>query len=301
MQVAYPQFPAITVDDSEPFHSRVVGMLDQIRSLNLGRDLMFDVQQSNKSIGIAPLRRGQDTGNKCVAHNPKKFFRLRLALGGFANPHGQLMVSIKEELTYTLDLAERMGQNRMFLAKQIVRGMTPATVRTANNLVHGPRSTGRQNEMDQAWTMAQLLEALAAGKVSRDVIPTPASGEYGLADYLVRILRPWMRPGDGSNSGIYFDPTNAVSCAGDKGMAWRPPAIGLAHELCHAWRNATGQRLFDDAQASGLDDDEVMTTGIPPYTYEKFSENKFRAVWPVSTWDKWRHWTNELPMRDSYR
>jgi hypothetical protein len=75
----------------------------------------------------------------------------------------------------------------------------------------------------------------------------------------------------------------------------------LAHELCHAWRNATGRRLFDDAQACGLDDDEVMTTGIPPYTYEEFSENKFRAVWPLTTWERWRHWTNTLPMRADYR
>jgi hypothetical protein len=70
----------------------------------------------------------------------------------------------------------------------------------------------------------------------------------------------------------------------------RPPAIGLAHELCHAWRNAVGQRLFDDAISCGLDDDEVMTTGISPYQYEKYSENLFRSLWG-----------SKLPLRMNYR
>jgi hypothetical protein len=39
----------------------------------------------------------------------------------------------------------------------------------------------------------------------------------------------------------------------------------------------------------GLDDDEVMTTGFPPYQYEKYSENLFRSLFP------------NLPMRENYR
>jgi hypothetical protein len=74
-------------------------------------------------------------------------------------------------------------------------------------------------------------------------------------------------------------------------MEKRPPAIGLAHELCHAWRNATGQRLFDDATSCGFDDDEVMTTGFPPYQFERFTENMFRAQFPGMT----------LPLRVNYR
>jgi hypothetical protein len=66
------------------------------------------------------------------------------------------------------------------------------------------------------------------------------------------------------------------------------------HELVHAWRNVAGLRLFDDAQACGLDDDEVMTTGFPPYTYEKYTENKFRLVWHVGGGEK-------LDVRTDYR
>jgi hypothetical protein len=261
--------------------------------------MLTEMQNSGKQVGIGPFRIG-DNGNKCVAHNPKKFVRLRQAFGGLT-ANDAILVSLKDELQYTLSEAEKIGHSRMFICKQLVQGLTPATVRTMQNVLHVRGNLTRTNIADDAWTMAQLLEKITRGEIGYQQLPvSPASG-YGLADNLVRILKPWLREGDGSNCGIYFDPDNQASCAGDRGMAWRPPGIGLAHELCHAWRNVTGRRLFDDAQACGLDDDEVMTTGIPPYNSEPFSENMFRSVWVLTNWERWRHWINELPMRDSYR
>src|SRR5262245_23784982 len=295
-QLAYVHFSAITVNDQEPFHSKVIALLDIIRSLPIGQRMLGEIQGSGKAIGISLFRPGADTGNKCVAHNAQKFVRLRQAFGAL-NPN----VSLEDELSDALDKAEAAGYGRMFLAKQIVQGLTPATVRTVNNLLPPPLTKSRGQVADESWALAQVLEKLANGQLSAAQIPTPPTGEHGLVDHLIRLLRPWLRPGTGSNSGIYFDPDGQQSCSGELGMQWRPPGIGLAHELCHAWRNATGNRLFDDAQACGLDDDEVMTTGIPPYNAEKYSENMFRAVWPLTTWEKWRHWTNELPMRQSYR
>jgi hypothetical protein len=46
----------------------------------------------------------------------------------------------------------------------------------------------------------------------------------------------------------------------------------------------------------GLADDEVMTTGFPPYQYEKYSENLFRSVWPRQL-----EWPRKLEMRVNYR
>jgi hypothetical protein len=208
---------------------------------------------------------------------------------------------LKDELTDALDKAQAAGYGRMFLAKQIVQGLTPATVRTVNNLLPAPPTKTPGQVADESWTLAQVIEKLANGRLSASQLPSGRPGEYGLADKLIRLLRPWLRSGTGANCAIYFDPDGQQSCCGERGMQWRPPGIGLAHELCHAWRNATGNRLYDDAQACGLDDDEVMTTGIPPYTAEKFSENMFRAAWPLTTWEKWRRWTSALPMRASYR
>lgn len=80
--------------------------------------------------------------------------------------------------------------------------------------------------------------------------------------------RPWLTPGTGAGSRIKYNPDGHLGCIGDR-MKPRTHAIGLAHELCHAWRNSTGQRLFDDAMPCSLDDDEVMTTGFPPCQYEE--------------------------------
>lgn len=295
-QVAYLHFPAITVNDQPAFHTKTVALLDIIRGLPLGMNLLNAIQGSGKQVGIAPLRAGVDHGNKCVAHNAQKFVRLRQAFAGL-NPN----LTLAAELTDALDKAENAGMGRMFLAKQIVKGLTPATVRTVNNLVHPPVALTRGQIADQSWAMAQVIEKLGNGQMGAQQVPNGVGGAYGFADQMIRLLRPWLRSGTGSNSGVYFDPDGQQSCCGERGMQWRPPGIGLAHELCHAWRNATGNRLFDDAQACGLDDDEVMTTGIPPYSSETYTENLFRAAWPLTTWEKWRHWTNALPMRASYR
>ena len=102
-----------------------------------------------------------------------------------------------------------------------------------------------------------------------------------------------LRPSGGARAGLFFNPTKVVACELDVKGTTRPPAIGLVHELVHAWRNVAGQRLFDDAQACGLNDDEVMTTGFPPYVHEKYTENKFRIGWTEKF--------GELPIRADYR
>jgi hypothetical protein len=296
MQVAYARYAAITIDDGQPFHRKVVALLDAIDALPLGTRLLQEIQASGKRIGIAPLRPGVDNGNKCVAQFRGKFVRLRQAFD-LLDPN----ITLEDELSHTLAQAERAGMNRMALARLIVRGLTPATVRTVDNVVHPQLQLTRLQVNDESWRVARLIDDLANGRVGAGNVPRGQNGQYGLADKLIRLLRPWLRAGTGSNSGIYFDPDSQQSCCGELGMQWRPPGIGMAHELCHAWRNATGGRLFDDGQACGFDDDEVMTTGIPPYHTEKFSENLFRAAWPLSFFQRWWHWTNELPMRQSYR
>ena len=294
-QTPYARYPASRVEDQQPFHRKVVGLLDVIRGLPLGHRFLSEIQASGKSVSIVPLPAGV-TSNKCSAPFHQKFVRLRQTFDRLNDN-----ISLKDELTDALDKAERAGYGRQFLAGQIARGLTPATVRTVNNLVFPPLTKTRGQVADESWALTQVMERLCSGQMRANQVPYGPAGEYGLADNLIRLLRPWLRPGTGANSTVYFDPDGQQSCCGERGKRWRPPGIGLAHELCHAWRNATGNRLFDDAVGGKLDDDEVMTTGIPPYNSEKYSENMFRLVWPLTTWEKWRHWTATLPMRESYR
>lgn len=60
----------------------------------------------------------------------------------------------------------------------------------------------------------------------------------------------------------------------------RPPAIGLAHELCHAYHNVRGDqpgRDFNDATTTLF---ELISVGLGPWANIAVSENAIRAQWP---------------------
>jgi hypothetical protein len=288
---AYRDYQALKVMDTpNEFYERVCELLDQLAALHVGYNLLFEMNGSGKELGIAPFRQ-HDSGNKCVAHNPKRFVLLRQAFMKIGE------VSIATELTKALTRAEKAGLSRDRIAELLASELPPATVRTTANVAP---VVMKVKEKD-VTKMRTLLDDLASGKTTS--VPSRSSG-YAVDDKLVRILRHWTDKGGGSSCGIYFDPNIVESCVGDT-MAKRPPAVGLAHELCHAWRNMTGLRLFDDAQACGFDDDEVMTTGIPPYSNERYSENLFRSQWPVAAWNgdviKTSDFKRLVPMRENYR
>jgi hypothetical protein len=56
-QLRYLHYPAITINDQQPFHSRVLGLLEIIRSLSQGQRLLGEIQASTKEVGIAPQGR----------------------------------------------------------------------------------------------------------------------------------------------------------------------------------------------------------------------------------------------------
>lgn len=209
-------------------------------------------------------------GNQCKSGGESIFYKLRAALRDSDS------CSVRTELGIGLAGAAAAGWTLERIGNTLAVGMSPATVRTALNL--GPAKTMTTRQLVGQLLADQIEEAHDADqstKLNRGLVDG-----YTLGDHLVRFLRPWLRPGTGAGSLINFNPDSTLGCMGDK-MKRRPPAIGLVHELCHAWRNAVGERLFDDALSCSLDDDEVMTTGFPPYQYERYSENLFRAHWPT--------------------
>ena len=81
-----------------------------------------------------------------------------------------------------------------------------------------------------------------------------------------------LKPGEGTDTTVRFNPDKAVIGDGSKPWMTRPPAVGLAHELVHADHNARGTNLFDDTG-------EEMAVGLYPYDTNDFTENKIRAEW----------------------
>jgi hypothetical protein len=269
----------IEVVDTDPvFLAKTVGRLDELWAMQLGQQMMQEIQ---KKVIIAPVLPGH--GNMCTSGGDSIFYRLRAAFRGSGS------VSLRAELGHSLMGAAAAGWTLAKIGTTLAGGLSPVTMRTIGNLKQTDTITTAGRERVGAQ-IAALIEDVADGTRSQSVLTHSAPAQHSLADHLIRFLRPWLRPGTGAGSRINFDPDRELSCMGDK-MQKRPPTIGLAHELCHAWRNAVGERLFDDALSCNLPDDEVMTTGFPPYQYERYSENLFRA-----------HWTaKKLPMRVNYR
>jgi hypothetical protein len=61
-----------------------------------------------------------------------------------------------------------------------------------------------------------------------------------------------------------------------------PLFIVVGHELVHAWRIMKGRRIFENGW-----EEEAMTTGLPPFSSMRFSENRLRVE-------------ANLPMREKY-
>lgn len=94
-------------------------------------------------------------------------------------------------------------------------------------------------------------------------------------DVLVLALQEWLTPGIGSNTRIYYDPMWSPG--------GRPPAVGLFHELVHAYYFAKGKNLGREdssIETQGGRHFELMSVGLPPFQNKKYSENKMRAAWP---------------------
>jgi hypothetical protein len=273
-------------NDDIVYFNKVHAILDQIALIGQGWQLLTDITNTGKKVVIEPTH-PPGSGNKCTSGGERIFYRLRAAFRGSDE------ISVRFELVRALRTAAGAGWTMEKICLALAGGMSPVTVSTWRNLRRPTkvlRLRDRQAVADQIQTLIQNVVDGMDPRALSPLLDAPR-GQHALGDELLRFLRPWLRPGTGAGSKINFDPDIMLCCMGDMiKLQKRPPAIGLAHELCHAWRNAAGQRLFDDASSCGLDDDEVMTTGIPPYQYEKYSENLFRSLWD-----------RKLPLRINYR
>jgi hypothetical protein len=268
-------------DDDNAYFTKVWAMLDSLDALQLGQALLTEINGQQKKVVIAPTD-SPASGNKCTSGGDTIFYRLVAAFRGAQD------ISVQTELGRALMGAAAAGWTLKRIGVTLAGGLSPVTVRTIHNLkpTTSMTSAARQTVGD---AIADLVEAVADAKTQPTALFNAPRGTHSVGHEVIRFLRPWLKPGTGGGSKINFNPDSLLGCMGDE-MRKRPPEIGLAHELCHAWRNAMGQRLFDDATSCGLDDDEVMTTGFPPYQYEKFTENLFRVAWDPN-----------LPLRENYR
>ncbi|GIK55932.1 MAG: LysM peptidoglycan-binding domain-containing protein [Chloroflexi bacterium] len=91
--------------------------------------------------------------------------------------------------------------------------------------------------------------------------------------------RPVSPPeaGPGANVTITYNPNTLFIKDGTLDWHHRPPAIGLAHEMVHAWTGVYGTRALG-TDAAGVNRRELQATGLGEFATARITENQFRAA-----------------------
>jgi hypothetical protein len=269
MARAYQKCTAIFFDGSEVFAAAVAKHLDRINTLTSGAKLFRAVEQTGRKLTIKMADTSGNSASFAYAGTP-------LLVHAILTTDG---VMFKNELNAAIGQAKKTGMTLEHLAKQLSEGLTPVTYRAVANVVR-PQSkvaapAGANAEAVMAAhahaTMKAMgtLQDLMDGRLPLDQLPQDWSAD------LPRVLRPWLTPGRGADTTISFDPGDWKPCALDPAMKNRHPALGLVHEMIHGYHNAVGR--FMRVRRNSQDLEEVITTGLPPYQYEPFSDNLFRT------------------------
>ena len=295
--------------DRLDYFAKLTAMLDTIQEYPLGRELLSDIDNTGHKVKIKPCLA---QSNQTAADNKDCYVKLRAAFD-FTG------VDLATEMKVCLTRAQKGGRSLEGLAKQII-GMNPVTRKTAQNVSKAPAQGFQTYQMKREGifnrtmvpkkdpntmaaltksadltveSLAELLDGLTKGTVTKTQLVNYFRGEQAnrrhLQEDIIRALyvpypsQPICTPGNGCSATVHIDVDSERSCWFDKEVT-RPPVVGLVHELIHAWRNTRGLRYFGDmpkTPGTGKADDEVMTTGFPPYHNEKFSENVFRGLMKI--------------------
>jgi len=270
--IPFKSYTSIFLENSNAaLYAKAVKSLEKIESMIKGRELLADMAHTLHRLEIKPI---DGNGGSSTGYATNGNYTL---LGqAIVTQNGRLF---QQELTAALGNAERFaGLTREKVASQLAQGLTPATYIGKDN-VGAPANPGTPATVK---SQTLRLDDLTSGRAN---FPHPP----GIDTALQRILRNWLTPGRGCACDIEINIERPGQCWTDGSRTLRYPTICLAHELVHAWRGMTGRMLYATTDQADLE--EVITTGLPPYNFEKFSENIFRSQFPDDP---------DLPMRTSY-
>jgi hypothetical protein len=286
--IPYKTYANISVENANaPLYQKAIKCLDKLASMPTGGEFLNDVNGTAHGLQIKPIN--GNAGSFCQASEENRALVL-LALAMRTNNTALL----KNEIVSSLGRASRSGVTVAHICKQLAAGLPPATYVGAQNVqrpatpaplspdiiaLGGPAI---MQALDQAAAACLVkLNDLAEGRYD------PGSAEFNIG--VRRILRNWLQPGRGTPCSVEINVERPSQCWSDRTNHMRYPTISMAHEMVHAWRFMTGKMLVWGGEMN-QDLEEVIATGLPPYNYEKYSENIFRAQYPDA----------ELEMRTSY-
>ena len=278
-----PRFQHIRLGGSDDeFHDQIEGLLDQIAATRIGNELLtaINTNKNGNLLWIGKTSSGNITQvvSNDISQLDRPFVKLRGLIRDLIQASGDrgMREAVSAEFAVTFARAERRGRGKRILAGRLARSpLAVLDTTTARNRLIMQNADQKAAPTDP---FIAVLDDLADpdGNWYVDSLKE-ASGTYSFGDILMQVLHRDLSSGEGQTAKIMFNPDAAQSCVGDGQMRPRPIIVGLFHELVHGYRNVRGRRLFDDFMSCQLPDDELMTTGITPYSYVKFTENKFRA------------------------
>jgi hypothetical protein len=252
--VPFYRHSCILVDNSKAaLYQKAVKCLNKIAAMPIGSTFLAEINTSGHRVKIVPLSGGSGSS--------------ALELSGQAYV---LMAQARKTRDATLmknELTMAMGRSKLSaaaLAAALATGMAPATYIAANNVGRPQQTVGPVN------TYMGKIERLLHGELQAD--------DVDLHIGLRRLLRAYLQQGRGSDCDVEINVDRPSQCWSDNSRHMRYPTICLAHELVHAWRFMTGRALAYFGEGTN-DIEEVITTGLPPYNFEKYSENLFRSQW----------------------
>jgi len=265
----YQKCTAIRMDGAEVFAAAVTKHLDRLNGLRSGPKLFKAINDTGRKLTIKMADTSGNSASFAYPGNPLLVQAILKADG----------VMFKNELNAAIGQAKGTGMTLEHLARQLSEGLTPVTYSAKSNVVKPQSKVAMPAGANAAAMMAEhahatmramgTLQDLMDGRLTLEKLPQDWRTD------LPRVLRSWLTPGRGSDTTISFDPGDWKPCALDPAMKNRHPALGLVHEMIHAYHNATGR--FMRVRTNSKDLEEVITTGLPPYQFEPFSDNLFRT------------------------
>ncbi len=240
------RFSQIEGDDSEQdiWRKQTAEALDQIRSNKHGAGLLKETEESINEVQILKAAQAENPYNATWVEG---------------TPPGMMYESLQSEssLTKTLKAALAHGCPPEKLLRLVAK--------------YGVGVWKPEDCSVQDWNLNEIGDQLL--KCELEI--------YGC-----------LTPGKGVSCYIRWNPDNDF--VGNKAKLdvnapenrWRkrPPWIGLAHELIHAWRYLTGRCIF--ANRSNTEQpklSEWLTVGLPPVDQGKYTENGVRYdAWQIA-------------------
>lgn len=230
----------VSNDIANNFFRAVLSALQKLKKLPIGAELLHEIDSSKHVLNIY---RGPDkwADGSCVLPYP----------GDIGSSEGRFIKAIRPP--------DKMKQDAMASS-----GVWVSSTQTYSNELK--RLLDRAALKNPAFTRPVIARLMGIPPNWLDEIE---KGKRRLEDdeyyRLVLYLYDYLTPGAGTDAEMRVVLTQ-------ESLPSEPMWIIIGHELVHAWRIMNGRRIFE-----GGWEEEAMTTGIPPFTGMKFSENKLRV------------------------